>query len=220
MLTRLANTGNEAADAQEELADASERQLGEDGGVGKRGEGGQGFSFADDASGLRQAVGGVASFGGGILSNAAGQFGQGVAAGDALESSALVAAKEYIQSNPEFSVGAFGFEAGGNIPGAQLLAASGVAQAFNNAEQAGTRVGNSLAGLAEQGVEIPQEVIDRQIEIETERVQRGNQVRARANAAAISVENIGSQVGGQLAEKVISLLERIANNADLTGGAQ
>lgn len=207
MLKRLADTGNDAADAQEDLADATEQRV--EAGVSSSGEGGFASSFG---AGAFAGFAGVAGVAGNVLGGAAGNFGAGASASDALEASALQQAKEFIQSNPEINLGAFGFDVGGQIPGGALLAATGVSAAFNNAEQAGSRVGGSLAQLAEAGFDISDDDIQRNLDVELERVQRGNAVRARANAQAISVENIGGQLGSDVGREMLRVLERIANN--------
>lgn len=222
MLKRLADTGNDAADAQEDLADSTEQRA--NAGVSGSGEGGTPGILSQQlgsfSAGLSGGGAGFSGFAGNVLGGAAGNFGAGASASDALEASALQQAKEFIQSNPEINLGAFGFEVGGQIPGGALLAWTGVSAAFNNAEQAGSRVGNSLSQLAEAGFDISDDDIQRNLDVELERVQRGNAVRARANAQAISVENIGGQLGSDVGREMLRVLERIANNTGTGGGAQ
>lgn len=234
-LKMATQSAESAAAAQEDLADATEDAAGGGPGVRGSGEGGApsdtigAFSSRLNTSPYLwgQALGAAGSFAssaagvaGNVLGGAAGNFGAGASASDALEASALQQAKEFIQSNPEINLGAFGFDVGGQIPGGALLAATGVSAAFNNAEQAGSRVGGSLAQLAEAGFDISDDDIQRNLDVELERVQRGNAVRARANAQAISVENIGGQLGSDVGREMLRVLERIANNTGAGGGAQ
>lgn len=213
MLKRLADTGNDAADAQEELADAAEQRT--DAGVSGAGEGG---GFLGGISGFAGGLGATIGTGriGAGLANAGNLFSAGGNAADALETSALQQAKEWLQGNPEVL--------GNTIPGNVALAWSGISNAFNVAEQASSSVGNSLGELAAAGFEINDEDIDRSLSLAQERALRANEVRSRVTERAISTENIGGILGNQeQGQRLLEVLERIARNTELPGffgGAQ
>lgn len=208
MLRRLTDSGNRAADAQDELADEAEGNDA-DGRVDAAGEGGgaegpsaqpfaAGFGFG---AGAGAAVGAAGAAGVQVINRGADAFGQGAGA-DALEASALVQAKEEFAKRTPF--------------GRVALATSGVAAAFNNAEQAGGKVGNRLAQLAEQGVEITDEDITRQLEFEAPRIARANAVRARTNALA--VKNLSEGAPNPTAKAMLAALEKIVQLMSNGGG--
>lgn len=212
MLDRLTETGNRAADAQDDLADSADRED-RDGIVGTDGEGG-------GAEGPSAAGGGLGGFFGGVqvLPNATQQrraasagfdaaaqnFGGGAGFGNSVDGGLGALFNRGVNSNPLLSA---------------LAEGSGLNQGQRNRQQVAGRLDSQLRGLAEAGVEISDEQLSREESAELERVQRGSAFTARLNARASSLSNVAEGgAEGSAVQETNNLLKQILGSLNRTGG--